>query len=156
MDISKIEQNTKVDRNGCKVWQGAVSSSGYGNIVEDGKQYTAHEYAWRCHNGPVPKGKLLRHRCHNKLCCNEKHLELGTAKDNYHDSEDVHAKADAKRRGTWIVDNISYDTAKQAVEKTGISMNSIIKFTKKGRFDRSAYEAACKIAGTYPAKPKKK
>lgn len=156
MDISKIEDNVRVTPKGCWIWKGAVSSSGYGNIEEDGKQYTTHKYAWLCTHGAIPKGKVLRHKCHNKLCCNPAHLELGSVKDNYHDSEDAHAKADAKRRSTWYVDGIKYDTAKQAVEKTGISMNSIIKFTKNGKFDRTAYEKACKASGTYPAKPKKK
>lgn len=156
MDIAKIENNVRKTVKGCWNWQGAISSSGYGNIEEDGRQYTTHEYAWICEHGKIPKGKILRHKCHNTKCCNPAHLELGTHKENYEDSRDVHAKADAKRRGKWSVDGISYDTAKQAVEKTGISMNSIIKFTKNGKFDRKAYEKACKLSGTYPAKVKSK
>lgn len=156
MDISKIENNVTVDRNGCWNWKGAVSSTGRGNIEENGKQYTAYQYAWECTHGPVPKGKMLRHTCSNPLCCNPAHLKLGTAKDNYHDSKDAHAKADAKRRSTWVIDGIKYDTAKAAVQATGISMNSVVKYTKNGKFDRASYEKACKLAGTYPKEPVKR
>lgn len=156
MDIQKIKDNVRITSKKCWIWKGPVSSTGYGNIGENGKQYTAHSYAYRASKGAIPKGKLVRHKCHNKLCCNPSHLELGTVKENYDDSKAAHEKADAKRRAKWSVDGIEYDTAAQAVEKTGISMNSMIKYTSKGVFDRKSYEDACKRAGTYPVAPIKK
>lgn len=40
---------------------------------------------WRQHHGELPKGKLIRHLCHNQLCCNIDHLAIGTAKENRED-----------------------------------------------------------------------
>lgn len=158
MDISKIESRVKKNTKKCWLWQGAVSSSGYGQLEEDGKTWTAHAYSYTCHNGKIPDDKQVRHKCGNKLCCNPNHLELGTARDNYNDSKEAHTKADSKRRSKtgWIVDGVKYHTAAEAVNKTGISMNSINKFTYRGKFNRERYEKACKLAGHYPVKPIKK
>lgn len=46
----------------------------------------AHRLTYMIHHGPIPKGVYIRHRCHNKLCCNEAHLIAGTPKDNHRDS----------------------------------------------------------------------
>ncbi len=35
--------------------------------------------------GPIPKRKMVLHRCDNKLCVNPEHLYLGTQLDNMHD-----------------------------------------------------------------------
>lgn len=157
MDFNKIESRVRRTAKGCWLWQGAVSSSGYGQLEENGKTWTAHAYAYRCFHDSPPKSKEIRHTCNNKLCCNPKHLVLGTPKENYADSKDSHDKADAQRRAPkgWTVDGKKYDTAAQAVERTGISMNSIIKFTQSGEFNRKRYEQACKIAGTHPKAPVK-
>jgi hypothetical protein len=86
---------------------------------------------------------VVRHRCHNKKCCNIAHLEAGTYSQNYQDSREVHALAAAKGRKTWIVNGISYQTCRDAVSKTGISMHSIIKYTVDGVFDNNAYLIGC-------------
>lgn len=36
--------------------------------------------------GPIPKGLLIRHLCHNKKCVNPSHLRQGTQKENMQDS----------------------------------------------------------------------
>lgn len=157
MDFNKIETRVRRNIKGCWIWLGAVSSSGYGQLEENGKTWTAHAYTYQCFHPKPPKSKEIRHTCNNKLCCNPKHLVLGTAKENYADSKEQHEKADAERRYKpgWTIDGKTYDTAKEAVEKTGISMNSVIKYTHGGKFDRKKYEDACKKAGTYPVKPRK-
>jgi hypothetical protein len=39
-------------------------------------------------NGEIPKGGMVRHKCHNRACCNPAHLELGEAQDNVQDMWD--------------------------------------------------------------------
>lgn len=44
----------------------------------------------------------------------------------------------------WSVYGKGYQTCREAVDETGISMASIIKYTKQGVFDEEAYEAGCR------------
>lgn len=75
----------------CWNWTGGLSSTGYGRMVwnptEDSgpRAMTVHRASWLLHRGPVADGLLIRHLCHNKLCFNPDHLELGTARDNAED-----------------------------------------------------------------------
>lgn len=45
----------------------------------------AHRVSWQIHFGPIPKGKLVLHKCDNKRCVNPNHLYLGTQGDNNYD-----------------------------------------------------------------------
>lgn len=72
----------------CWVWTGFRDRKGYGQIALDGRRgvhgYT-HRVAWELHNGPIPDGLWVLHRCDNPPCCNPAHLFLGTAADNNRD-----------------------------------------------------------------------
>ena len=69
-----------------------------------------HTYTWEQHNGPVPKGMMIRHTCHNKKCYNIDHLIIGTHKDNMNDM----VLADRQAKG--IQNGKSVITAEQAQE----------------------------------------
>lgn len=66
----------RVDANGCRVWVGAVSGSGtgYGYIRDGARVVRAHRYWYRREKGPIPRGKVLHHRCGNTRCVNPAHL----------------------------------------------------------------------------------
>ncbi len=146
MKLERITNNISIDpKTGCWNWTKSCSSSGYGQLTEDGKYWNTHVYSWVFHNGPLPTGMIVRHSCHNKKCCNPDHLSHGTHQDNWYDSERVHKEVSTKRRLVWSVYGVEYQTCREAVQGSGISMNSIIKFTKQGVFDQAAYEAGCKI-----------
>jgi hypothetical protein len=66
---------------GCWVWQGQISNSGYGRVMErldDGKtnMVSAQSASYRAFIGPVPEGNLVKQSCGNRLCINPDHLEL--------------------------------------------------------------------------------
>lgn len=76
-------------RDGCWGWDGCKDGSGYGRIglvTEKGKRsIQASRASWMIHNGPIPQGIHVLHRCDNPECANPDHLFLGTNLDNIAD-----------------------------------------------------------------------
>lgn len=79
----------KGEPNDCWLWVGATFASGYGVIRRhvDGKSkmLRTHRVSWEIHNGPIPLGMHVLHRCDRPPCCNPAHLFLGTHLDNMRD-----------------------------------------------------------------------
>lgn len=79
----------------CWPWIGKATVGGsYGNFYamrsskmerRYGRNMTSGRGAYILLKGPIPKGKLVRHTCDNRICCNPSHLILGTSKDNMRD-----------------------------------------------------------------------
>lgn len=68
----------RVDDRGCWVWTGPLSR-GYGVVsCGAGNQRSAHIFVWEQHNGPVPDGLELDHKCRNPACVRPAHLEAVT------------------------------------------------------------------------------
>lgn len=150
--MKKITDNIVIDSNGCWLWQKSCSSAGYGQFTRDGVYWNTHRYVWQHFNGDIPKGKHIRHTCHVRACSNPDHLIIGSAKDNYYDSKDTHDLAQSLKRKSWYINGIKYCTSREAVEKTGLSMNSVIKYTDKISrvFDVESYRKACTISNNNP------
>jgi hypothetical protein len=76
----------------CWIWKGTQSRDGYGKCAYHGKSVRAHRKAYELINGPIPANPnewhgtmVVRHACDTKLCCNPRHLLLGTTLDNNRD-----------------------------------------------------------------------
>jgi hypothetical protein len=41
-----------------------------------------HRFIWRAHNGPIPEGHEINHKCGNRACQNVEHLECISGKDH--------------------------------------------------------------------------
>lgn len=84
--------------NGCWLWAGkgwtignGPEYGGYPRVSWDSRLILAHHASYRIHVGPIPEGKILRHRCPgggNAWCVNPEHLEPGTRRQNYQDMLD--------------------------------------------------------------------
>ena len=84
--LNRIE---RVSESGCWIWMAACYRSGYGEISFMGRARPAHRVSWIIHNGPIPDGLCVCHRCDVRQCVNPAHLFLGTKQDN---TLDMHAK----------------------------------------------------------------
>lgn len=67
--------------SGCKVFGYGVISNG----VSTGKNTLAHRASWILHNGPIPDGMFVLHKCDNPPCSNPNHLFIGNHQDNASD-----------------------------------------------------------------------
>lgn len=80
--------NKVIKQNGCWKWTAMENDFGYGIINSGGRggrPLRAHRVSWEIHNGNIPKGKHILHKCDNPTCTNPEHLFLGTNYDNVQD-----------------------------------------------------------------------
>lgn len=79
------------EKDECWLWLGQINYAGYGIFSPAGisggrgDRAMAHRVAWELENGPIPKGKVICHKCDNPPCCNFNHLFCGTQLDNVKD-----------------------------------------------------------------------
>lgn len=84
---SKVEiPENRVD---CWRWKETINGNGYGRYWVRPHWIAAHRFSYEQFKGAIPEGLQVRHLCHNRLCCNPDHLDVGTAKENARDSIDA-------------------------------------------------------------------
>lgn len=103
----------RVDRrgDGCWEWQGAKTSSGYGNVSWHGDTVQAHRVAYFLSFGGVALATQFRHEgraktykrfvlhtCDNRVCCRPDHLFLGSMRTNLLDAYAKGRKAQPKSK----------------------------------------------------------
>ena len=81
------EKVSKTDS--CWVWTGVKTRGGYGYLHKSSgteqQSRRAHRISWELHNGQIPDGLWVLHKCDNPPCVNPDHLFLGDRKANMDD-----------------------------------------------------------------------
>lgn len=66
----------------CWLWQGNMTSAGYGLTRSGGKNISAHRFIYALTKEPLIDGLQIDHLCRVKNCVNPEHLEQVTPKEN--------------------------------------------------------------------------
>ena len=66
----------------CWTWTAYKNKDKYGVFAIDRIPHYAHRVSWMIHNGEIPDGLCVLHKCDNPPCVRPDHLFLGTRKDN--------------------------------------------------------------------------
>lgn len=72
----------KKSEDECWEWMGGFDGKGYGRIYFEHKRRGAHRVVYELTYGKIQNELYVCHKCNNPICCNPKHLYLGTQKDN--------------------------------------------------------------------------
>ena len=84
----RILERIQTDEFGCWEWIGKLNDKGYGVIRKnksvDPKQLMnlTHRVVYEALVGDIPIGLEIDHVCRNRKCCNPKHLEPVTRREN--------------------------------------------------------------------------
>jgi hypothetical protein len=84
--LEAYESNViKNNDNECWGWKGKDNGKCYGILSYKPEPWAIHRYSYTIHNGIIPNGMYVLHKCDNPICSNPKHLFLGTNLDNIND-----------------------------------------------------------------------
>lgn len=60
---------------GCLIWTGSKSGSGYGQMQFGARKEMAHRISYQLFVEPIPDGETIDHKCQTKLCVLHTHLQ---------------------------------------------------------------------------------
>ncbi len=70
------------EETSCWEWTGCITTSGYGQVRFPQKRWFTHRLVYTALVGDIPTGLVIDHLCRVRFCCNPRHLEVVTSKEN--------------------------------------------------------------------------
>lgn len=95
-------RNVSKSESGCWNWTASVDRSGHGQFGLNGKLMLVHRFSFALHNGVIPEGKIIRHKCDNRRCVNPDHLVAGTIWENNQDRVIRRHVVGPGRKSLWV------------------------------------------------------
>lgn len=89
----------KGSEDDCWPWMKSRNRGGYGKTSYADRCMGSHRVAYMFAVGPIPDGLWVLHSCDNRLCCNPKHLSLGTPAENSRQMVERQRAATGERNG---------------------------------------------------------
>src|ERR1044072_3196962 len=124
-----VKQGTEDE---CWEWRGGREQHAHARIGAAGLRFLVHRVAYEIAKGDIPPGLVVMHSCDNGVCCNPKHLKLGTARDNINDM--IQKKRGSVKLDKDQVEAIKLDNRKQwMIAKDYGVTQSLVSLIKSGR-----------------------
>ena len=101
----------------CWLWIGGVGSKGYSNFTIKERQVSPHRYAYEFAFGKFDNSLPVLHKCDTPLCCNPRHLKLGTYAENTKDMNEK--KRGRNSRKTECLKGHAYNESNTYYHKSG-------------------------------------
>jgi len=118
---------------GCWLWLAYTDAFGYGQIQIKGKVIRTHRFSYELHNGPIPEGMCVLHRCDVPGCVNPKHLFLGTKADNNADCASKGRTCRGEMNGNCVLSTQEVLRIRDIYMFGGISQRRIAAYFGIGR-----------------------
>ena len=108
-----------VNNDGCWIYDGYISTTGYGMRSYMGRPTQAHRAYYRHYIGEIPEGNELDHLCRVRSCVNPDHLEPVTRLENSRRGEGGRARAAQMRAKTHCAQGHAFDQDNTLIAKNG-------------------------------------
>ena len=127
----------------CWEWGRSIGGPGYGVCWIDGKAHNAHKVAYELSHGPMEKGLMVRHTCHNRSCCNPNHLVVGTHQDNMDDKVAAGRQTRGEQQPTSkitedqvrkIKEMVQYRTQQATADHFGLNQSQVSRIVNGKRW----------------------